>query len=107
MSMYTTLLGSALHQRDQSDTGSSIGDLFAQFLRCRGRLNSAFPVGPGSIRTLKAVAEELDYDVALISLARSRNIDFSLDRFDNGERHLLEQALKRSGIRLDALDERT
>jgi hypothetical protein len=47
------------------------------------------------------LTEELDYDLALINLARSRNIAFNLDQFDDGERHRLEQALERSGIRLD------
>lgn len=101
MSMYTTLLGSALIQSDQSDTGSSIGELLAQFLTCRRRLRSAVHEGPRSSRTLRALTEELDYDLALINLARSRNIAFDLDRFDDGERRRLEQALERSGIRLD------
>ena len=44
------------------------------------------------------MADALDYDMALIILARGLDIEFAIDRFDNGERHALEAALAERGI---------
>jgi hypothetical protein len=106
MSMYTTLLGSALDQRDQSDSSPAIGDLFAHLLRCRSRLADSGLASPKRANTLGDVTSQLEYDVSLISLARGLGIEFAIDQFDNGERHLLERVLVDRGLPLDEFDER-
>jgi hypothetical protein len=106
MSMYTTLLGSALDQRDQSDGGTTVGDLFAQLLRCRTQLAASGILSPRQARTLGDVTSQLEYDVSLISLVRGLGIDFAIEQFDNRERHLLEQVLIDRGLPLDELDGR-
>ena len=107
MSMYTTLLGSALDQRDQSDSSPTIGDLFAQVLRCRSQLADSGILSPRYAKTLGDVASQLEYDVSLISLVRVLGIDFAIERFDNGERHLLEGVLVDRGLPLERSDDRT
>jgi hypothetical protein len=107
MSMYTTLLGSALEQRDQADGSPSIGDLFAHVLRSRGRVTDSGIASPRQARTLGDVTSQLEYDVALTSLARGLGIGFAIGRFDDGERHRLERALVDRGLPLDQLGERT
>ncbi len=106
MSMYTTLLGSALDQRDRSDSSPTIGDLFARLLRCRNRLADSGITSPKQAKTLGDVTGQLEYDVSLISLVRGLGIAFVLERFDNGERHLLEQVLVDRGLPLDQFDQR-
>jgi hypothetical protein len=105
MSMYTTLLGSALDQRDQSDSGTTVGDLFSQLLRCRTQVAASGILSPRQAKTLGDVTSQLEYDVSLISLARGLGIDFAIDQFDDGERHLLERLLIERGLPLDELDE--
>ena len=95
--MYTQLLGSALEQRDQSDIRPRQGDALAQLASSRARLRPRHP-GWGTTGGFEAVADALDYDLALIILARGLDIDFAIDRFDNGERHALEVALAERGI---------
>jgi hypothetical protein len=106
MSMYTTLLGSALDQRDRSGRGTAVGDLFAELLRCRTQLAASGILSPRQARTLGDVTSQLEYDVSLISLARGLGIDFAIGQFDNGERHLLEQVLIERGLPLGGFDER-
>jgi hypothetical protein len=53
------------------------------------------------------VTSQLEYDVALTSLARGLGIGFAIGRFDDGERHRLERALVDRGLPLDQLGERT
>jgi hypothetical protein len=107
MSMYTTLLGSTLDERDQSDSSASIGELFAQLLRCRIRLADSGILSPRHAKTLGDVTGQLEYDFYLISLSRSLGVEFAIEQFDDGERHRLEQALIDRGVPLDDLDERT
>jgi hypothetical protein len=107
MSMYTTLLGTALDQRDQTERAATIGDLFAQMLRTRIRLTASGITSPKQAKTLGDVTNQLSYDVSLISLVRRLGGTFAVERFDNGERRLLEQALIDQGIPLDELDELT
>lgn len=104
MSMYTQLLGSALEQRDRADIAPAPGDALAQLSRSRARLRSGRP-GSESPTAFEAVADSLDYDVALIVLARGLDIEFAIDRFDDGERHLLEVALALRGIGVDQRDD--
>ena len=106
MSMYTTLLGSALDQRDQADNSPSIGELFAQLLRCRIQLTDSGILSPRHAKTLQDVTSQLEYDVYLISMSRTIGVEFAIGEFDDGERHRLEQVLIDRGIPLDELDER-
>jgi len=106
MSMYTTLLGSALDQRDQSERSPTVGDLFAHLLRCRSQLADNGILLPKQAKTLGDVTSQLQYDVSLISLARALGIESAIEQFDNGERHLLERALVDRGLPLDEFDER-
>jgi len=101
--MYTQLLGSALEQRDLADSRPRGGDALAQLSRSRALLR---PGRSSSDRTggFEAVADALDYDLALIILARGLNIEYAIDRFDNGERHDLEVALAERGIGVGQLD---
>jgi hypothetical protein len=95
--MYTQLLGSALEQRDHADIRPRQGDALAQLASSRARLRPRHP-GWNHTEGFEAVADALDYDLALIILARGLHIDFVIDRFDNGERHALEVALAERGI---------
>jgi hypothetical protein len=97
MSMYTQLLGSALDQRDDADIGADSGDVLARLSTYRARLRPDGP-DPDPREGFEAVADALNYDVALIVLARSLDIEFAVERFDNGERHLLEAALAERGF---------
>ncbi len=106
MSMYTTLLGAALHQRDQTEPASSIGDLFAQLVGCRIRLTASGISSPKQAKTLGDVTSQLEYDVSLISLVRRLGLSFAIERFDNGERHQLEDLLIARGVPLQKLDGR-
>jgi hypothetical protein len=105
--MYTTLLGSALLRRDQSAGPPTIGQMVAELLRSRVQLTASGVVSsPSQAKTVDDVASQLAYDLALISLVRGLGIGYVVDRFDDGERHLLEQTLIGRGIPLDAIDGR-
>ncbi len=102
--MYTQLLGSALDQHDHADIGTGPGDELARLSSYRARLRGD---GPDSTPTkgFEAVADALDYDVTLIVLARSLDIEFAVERFDNGERRFLEVALAERGIGVEQPDD--
>jgi hypothetical protein len=104
--MYTTLLGSALNQRDQAEGPPTTGRLLAELLRRRMQLTASGVPSPRQAKTVDDVASQLAYDLALISMVRSLGIVFVIERFDDGERHLLEQTLIDRGIPLDAIEER-
>lgn len=106
MSMYTTLLGAALDQRDQTEPTSSIGDLFAQLVGCRIRLTASGISSPKQAKTLADLTSQLEYDVSLISLVRRLGLAYAIDRFDDGERHRLEETLMSRGVPLEELDGR-
>ncbi len=98
--MYTQLLGSALEQHDHADINPRQGDALAQLASSRARLRPG-RFGSAPTQGFEAVADALDYDIALIVLARGLDIEFAIDRFDNGERHALEVALAERGIGVD------
>lgn len=106
MSMYTTLLGTALDRDRRSDRTATIGDRFADVLRTRVRLLSSGVPSPRQATTLEDVTIQLQYDVALISLVSDLGLEYAVDRFDDGERHVLEEALVDRGVPLDELHER-
>ena len=98
MSMYTTLLGAALEQRDHSHRGATVEELVAACTSMRDQLGaSGFP-SPPQASTLRDVTSRLAYDVSLIRLVRGFGLDFVLEDFDNGERHRLEQVLIDRGL---------
>lgn len=101
--MYTTLLGAALDQGDQANSTATIGDLFAELSKSRVRVTASGIRSPRQAKTLGDVISQLEYDVALVSLARRLDIDFHIERFDDGERHQLEQVLLDRGLPLDGL----
>jgi len=98
MSMYTTLLDTALGQRDRSVPEPSPGDLLARLARSRASLVAGGVRAVDQAHTLEAVIRLLDYDVSLIDVARSLGIPYAIDRFDDGERQRLEDALRYLGI---------
>jgi hypothetical protein len=104
--MYTTLLGSALLRRDQAAGSPTIGQMFAELLRSRVQLTASGVPSPRQAKTVDDVASQLAYDLALIGLVRGLGIGFVVERFDDGERHLLEQTLIARGIPLDRIDGR-
>jgi hypothetical protein len=61
---------------------------------------------PRQAKTVDDVASQLAYDLALIGLVRGLGIGFVVERFDDGERLLLEQTLIARGIPLDGIDGR-
>ena len=97
MSMYTQLLGSALDERDRCGTGASHGEVLADLSWCRAllRYTGAHAAAAGRF---EEVTTSLDYDIALIVLARALHIEFDVEQFEGGERHLLEAALAGQGI---------
>ena len=95
--MYTHLLGSALDERDRCHIGASPGEILADLSWCRALLRYSGPQAVAAGR-FEEVTTSLDYDVALIVLARALDVEFDVERFDNGERHLLEAALAGQGI---------
>ncbi len=103
MSMYTQLLGLALENRNDADLHAMIGEVFADLVRTR-RLLQEVSEEP---RALGTVADQLAYDVALIRLATSLDIDWDLSGFEqpDRERQLLEQALIERGVPLTPPDE--
>ncbi len=115
MSIYSQLLSAALEQVDGSDGEPTTGEGLAKLLTYRSRLESDVRMREGSDWTAAALADQLAYDIALIGLARSLEIEFDLDRFDQRqiERNRLERALEARGlgrgrlIELDELSERS
>jgi hypothetical protein len=105
--MYTQLLESALDQVQQTEVQLSAGDAIAELLRSRGTLRRSRSSDDGSGWALGAVADQLAYDIALISLARCLAIECDLGAFGRtqDERSRLEQALAARGIHLDDLDD--
>jgi hypothetical protein len=104
--MYTHLLGSALDERDRCRIGASPGEILADLSWCRTLLRHTGPQSVAAGR-FEEVTTSLDYDVALIVLARALDVEFDVDRFDNGERHLLEAALAGQGIGTGGADDPT
>jgi hypothetical protein len=73
---------------------------------CRIRLTASGISSPKQAKTLGDVTSQLEYDVSLISLVRRLGLSFAIERFDNGERHQLEDLLIARGVPLQKLDGR-
>ena len=106
MSMYQRFLGLALDEASYVDDGLTAGEAVAALLLCRRQLRERAddPDGPGGAAS--ALGEELDYDIALLRLARLLEIPVDVQAFSQPslERSRLEEAIKVHGIRLDELD---
>ena len=80
--------------------------LWVRLLQCRGRTDGVRGESGDSGGAPDALSRELEYDVALINLARLVGIHSQVEAFDQPqkERSRLEQALVDHGIRLDELE---
>ena len=103
MSMYAQFLSIALDQASQSDSAPTTGQALDRLFRCRGRLDGLRGDSSGAP---DALSRELEYDVALITLARLLGVHSEVDAFDQPqeERSRLEQALVDHGIWLNELE---
>ena len=106
MSMYQRFLGMALDETSNVDDGLTAGEAVAQLLLCRRQLRNRDDDPDGSSGVASALGEELDYDIALLRLARLLDIQVDIQAFDRPqvERSRLEQAIEVHGIRLNDLD---
>ena len=106
MSMYQRFLGLALDETSNVDDGRSAGEAVAQVLLCRRQLHGRDDGTDESSGIASALGEELDYDIALLRLARLLGIQVDVQAFDRpqAERTRLEQAIEIHGIRLSDLD---
>ncbi len=106
MSMYQRFLGLALDESSDVDDGLTAGEAVADVLLCRRQLHVRDDGPDGSSGIASALGEELDYDIALLRLARLLGIQVDLQAFDRpqAERTRLEEAIEAHGIRLDELD---
>lgn len=96
--MYAAFLQLALDRLPPSDGALTTGEAVIKLHQCRGRL-AASRVNEG---TPALLAEELNYDVALISLAQLLEIAVNVHTFDQPlpERSRLERAIETTGIDL-------
>jgi hypothetical protein len=101
--MYAQFLSIALDQASQSDGTPTTGRALGRLLQCRARLDGPRGESDGSSGTPDALSRELEYDVALITLARLLGLHSDVDSFDQPQkaRLRLEQALADHGIRLN------
>lgn len=106
MSMYVQFLSIALDQASHSDGPPTTGQALGRLLQCRGRMDGVLGVSGDSGGAPGALSRELEYDVALITLARLVGIQSQVEAFDQPptERLRLERALVDQGIRLDELE---
>lgn len=105
--MYAQLLDVVLQERRRPGTSAARGERLAELLRCRGQLAANAPSNVGPNRVAVTLADQLEYDIALVEFAQGVGVDFDLRRFDQPEveRDRLEQALVLHGIPLHHLDE--
>jgi hypothetical protein len=104
--MYQRFLAMALDQAGDSDDALTSGESLVQLLLCRSQLHHRDGDPDESTGTESALGEELDYDIALLKLARLLGIAVDVQAFSQPdlERSRLEQAIEAHGIRLDDLD---
>jgi hypothetical protein len=101
--MYAHFLTAALDQKSPSADALTPGKALANVLQRRSQL--ADSRRDGSSRTRDALANELEYDIALIRFTRLLGIDGDVQLFDQpqAERSRLERALATRGVHLDDL----
>lgn len=110
MSIYAQLLDAALQERRLAGPPAPSGDLLAELVRCRARLETTLENGTVSNRESKSVAQalgdQLAYDVVLLELARRLGVAPELTGFEPPQvtRSRLEEALVSHGIALSGPD---
>jgi hypothetical protein len=106
MSLYQRFLGMALDETSDVDDGLTAGEAVAVLLLCRRQLQGRDDGSDGSSSIASSLGEELDYDIALLRLARLLGIQVEVQAFDRPqvERSHLEQAIEAHGIRFNDLD---
>ena len=106
MSMYAQFLSIALDQASHSDGPPTTGQALGRLIQCRNRTDGVRGENGDVGGAPDALSRELDYDVALITLARLIGIHSQVEAFDQPrtERLRLERALVDHGIRLDELE---
>jgi hypothetical protein len=99
LSIYAQLVSRALD--GDASRARTAGEAFAELVRCRTRLEEGIVGRTAPGWASAAVADQLAYDVALISLARRHDIECSPLRFEHPrqERHRLERGLASRGVR--------
>ncbi len=107
MSIYTQLLSIGLDQSERGDDEPTTGEVLAIALERRSRLAADISSETESGWAPAAVADQLAYDIALISLARRFGLGVDLSGFaqQQNERAQLERALETKGIHLNQLTE--
>ncbi len=96
--MYSTFLQFALDKVRTPDHALTTGEGVIRLSRCRDRL----ALSRMDEEVPAALADQLSYDVALISLARQREIAVNVQAFDQPlpERLRLERAIETTGVEL-------
>jgi len=109
MSMYSQLLGSALEHAGTSDVVLTASETMAELLRSRRRIAQSASGRAGSQGISNAIADQLAYDVALLSFAHSAGIAWDISTFaqPSEARMRLERELLARGIDLDARADET
>ena len=102
--MYVRLLSIGLEEGGGVDADQTPGQALVRVLRCRSKL-LVQPEGHVK-RGVGAIADELDYDIALIRLARLLGLSAEAGSFGQPgvERERLERELETHGVRVDHKD---
>jgi len=106
--MYTYILESALRERRQPGTALTTDEALIELAQCRQRLDATASSERSSDWSSAALANQVEYDIALIEVVRSAGLDCEAGSFDQPQRRRmeLERELTSHGIRLDELDQR-
>ena len=99
MSMYEQLLAMALDETSDAEDDLTAGEALVQLLLCRTQLRQSTEDPDKSSGAASALGEELDYDVALLKLARLLGIEIDVQAFSQPslERSRLEEAIEAHG----------
>jgi len=102
MSMYAKLLAAALADRRPIETDEDRELLLAEVLWRRTLLDSRTTTTATAPSATNALADELAYDISLITLARAVGISCDADDFERPmqQRQSLEDTLAQRGIQM-------
>jgi hypothetical protein len=100
--MYATFLELALNKTAPSDRTPTTGEALTKLHQCRSRLAAS----SGWHGTPEALADELNYDVALVSLAHLLGINVDVQAFARPliERSRLEEAIVATGFEMHPIE---
>jgi len=103
-SLYSGLLEAVLGKRDRAETTMSASEALARLVASRHRAMGSSSTSPDQGRADVALAEQLDYDTALILYARMAGIACDPSHFGmpEAERQRVERTLISRGVPLDA-----